>query len=478
MKAVPAPLHELTQTLSSSYLSYQNHKNKKTLDRITGLCKDILNQNPSQEDLKPLTPLLVSLKEIKHTPLTKVVNHLERLIPTEVCLPPSGIQNQGNDCFLIALHQLLQVPFLKQSIVEGLPEPLRGCFLNTQVDSGLLREVILQYTSITNKDTNLLQPYAQADPSEVLSALLDVLADSPEASQKENGSMPTPLPTVHPPCQKKPSSLPSPSFPIRVLHFFTNCLKNFCNWIYSFFSSCDEPLPTIIPPPAPVKPPASSTPPAPPPKNAISPPAAQKLPKLNIPLCSSLDFTPYKNVPKTYRHHLEFGGETNQSIKDEAYPFLSIEMDSKNTSLNSLLTNFFTKEPVEDKCFASYKAKQTKRLALRSSPEYLLMHFKRFSFDRHYGLETKIQTPLQGLESSITLSPSFFLQPLKQSPSYELKAFICHIGGSPSRGHYTAYRKEDDGRWYYFNDAHCTQISEDKALEACKTSYMVFYLKK
>ena len=56
--------------------------------------------------------------------------------------------------------------------------------------------------------------------------------------------------------------------------------------------------------------------------------------------------------------------------------------------------------------------------------------------------------------------------------TYKLFALTEHIG-SLDEGHYIAYTKRHDGRWFEFNDERIKEVSEDDALN--QKAYLLFY---
>ena len=62
----------------------------------------------------------------------------------------------------------------------------------------------------------------------------------------------------------------------------------------------------------------------------------------------------------------------------------------------------------------------------------------------------------------------------KDEKTYELTAFILH-SGSLSSGHYTAYIKERDDKWYCYNDSDRSEVSGKNLENAKKQAYVVKY---
>lgn len=59
-------------------------------------------------------------------------------------------------------------------------------------------------------------------------------------------------------------------------------------------------------------------------------------------------------------------------------------------------------------------------------------------------------------------------------PSYSLYGVICHAGSGPNSGHYYAYVKAANGRWYEMNDE---SVSPCTAPLNKKSAYMLFYIR-
>jgi len=60
-------------------------------------------------------------------------------------------------------------------------------------------------------------------------------------------------------------------------------------------------------------------------------------------------------------------------------------------------------------------------------------------------------------------------------PSYSLYGVICHAGGGPNSGHYFAYVKSREGRWWEMNDESVSPVRGPPV--DIKNAYILFYLK-
>ncbi|XP_073277721.1 ubiquitin carboxyl-terminal hydrolase 8-like isoform X1 [Primulina huaijiensis] len=111
-----------------------------------------------------------------------------------------------------------------------------------------------------------------------------------------------------------------------------------------------------------------------------------------------------------------------------------------------------------------------KKLDLWRSPEILVIHLKRFSFNRIFKnkLETFVDFPI----SDFDLSNYVFDKNGMASCRYILYAVSNHYGGMGG-GHYTAFVKNGSNRWYEFDDTHVSPVTN----EAIKTqaAYVLFY---
>ncbi|KAL6986520.1 ubiquitinyl hydrolase 1 [Sarracenia purpurea var. burkii] len=146
-------------------------------------------------------------------------------------------------------------------------------------------------------------------------------------------------------------------------------------------------------------------------------------------------------------------------------------------SLFSCLDAFLKEEPLgpDDMwyCPCCKEHKQaTKKLDLWRLPYILVFHLKRFSYSRYLKnkLDTFVNFPIHNLDLKKYVK---FKDVLGQSHVYELYAISNHYGGLGG-GHYSAYAKLiDENRWYHFDDAHVSPVSE--ADVKTSAAYVLFY---
>uniref|UniRef100_A0A4W6F5B2 Ubiquitin carboxyl-terminal hydrolase n=1 Tax=Lates calcarifer TaxID=8187 RepID=A0A4W6F5B2_LATCA len=115
----------------------------------------------------------------------------------------------------------------------------------------------------------------------------------------------------------------------------------------------------------------------------------------------------------------------------------------------------------------------TKKFDLWSLPRILVVHLKRFSYNRCWRdkLDTVVDFPIRDLNMS-----EFVCDPKAGPYTYDLIAVSNHYGGMGG-GHYTAYGKNKvDGKWYYFDDSSVSSASEDQIVT--KAAYVLFYQRR
>ncbi|XP_011409062.2 PREDICTED: ubiquitin carboxyl-terminal hydrolase 15-like [Amphimedon queenslandica] len=115
----------------------------------------------------------------------------------------------------------------------------------------------------------------------------------------------------------------------------------------------------------------------------------------------------------------------------------------------------------------------SKKFDLWKMPEILVIHLKRFSYNRYFRnkIESKVEFPLENLDLS-----KYVVNEEEPQPLYDLFAVSNHFGGLGG-GHYTAYAKnKDNGKWYSFDDSHVSEASADSICSSA--SYLLFYQRK
>merc|ERR1719347_1827935 len=115
----------------------------------------------------------------------------------------------------------------------------------------------------------------------------------------------------------------------------------------------------------------------------------------------------------------------------------------------------------------------TKKFDLWCLPEVLIIHLKRFSYNRYWRdkIDTVIDFPIRGLDMT-----QYVINSAHGQAVYDLIAVSNHYGGMGG-GHYTAYGKSKiDNNWYYFDDSNVTQTNEEAV--CTKAAYVLFYQRR
>ena len=110
-----------------------------------------------------------------------------------------------------------------------------------------------------------------------------------------------------------------------------------------------------------------------------------------------------------------------------------------------------------------------KNIKFWSLPEILVITLKRFSNNNRKNQEM-VDFPLENLDLT-----KYIVGYDKDSYKYDLYG-ICNHSGGPAGGHYTAFVKNANSKWYLFNDTNWTEVN----LGALKSphAYCFFYRKQ
>jgi len=111
-----------------------------------------------------------------------------------------------------------------------------------------------------------------------------------------------------------------------------------------------------------------------------------------------------------------------------------------------------------------------KKITFWSFPTILVIDFKRFNAKNQKN-QILVTFPIEDLD----LSP-YVVGYKKHTYKYELYG-VCNHSGSVLGGHYTAYVKNANGKWYHFNDTSVSEVSLVESIVSTK-AYCLFYRKK
>ncbi|KAI8082314.1 hypothetical protein BDF21DRAFT_338336 [Thamnidium elegans] len=189
------------------------------------------------------------------------------------------------------------------------------------------------------------------------------------------------------------------------------------------------------------------------------------------------------NVEQTTLIHQIFGGKLRSQVKcrnckavsDNFEGCLDLSVDLNNAnSLYKTFDNFIRIDEVEgykcDKCKKLVTA--SKQMTINKTPMMLTVHLKRFAFDLERGYMRKINTTIK-YPQKLDLSRYTSKDSKVTGTHYSLYAVVVHLGPGCDSGHYYAYVKSPEGKWYCMDDEDVQEASIDEALS--QNAYMLFY---
>ena len=167
--------------------------------------------------------------------------------------------------------------------------------------------------------------------------------------------------------------------------------------------------------------------------------------------------------------------DNNNVISTKVEPFFMVDLpippDNKSPTLLECFNHY-----VEGEIIENYKVEETnelinirKRILFWSFPNILVIDLKRFN-NRFQKNQIHISFPMDNLD----LSP-YVIGYKKDNYKYELYG-VCNHSGSTMGGHYTAYVKNANGKWYHFNDTSVSEVGINETIISPK-AYVLFYRK-
>ncbi|KAF4619502.1 hypothetical protein D9613_005272 [Agrocybe pediades] len=185
-----------------------------------------------------------------------------------------------------------------------------------------------------------------------------------------------------------------------------------------------------------------------------------------------------KIAETTWVHKL-FGGRLRSRVtckdcghnSDTFDRILDLSLDiSRCDSLKDALRKFIAIDYLKgadkykcEKCKKPVNAE--KSFSIHEAPLVLTVHLKRFS-----PLGRKLTHPIQ-FDQQLQLQP--YMSKGQFGPTYSLYGVICHAGSGPNSGHYYAYVKSREGRWFEMNDE---SVSSSGLPTDKRNAYMLFYI--
>jgi ubiquitin C-terminal hydrolase len=92
-----------------------------------------------------------------------------------------------------------------------------------------------------------------------------------------------------------------------------------------------------------------------------------------------------------------------------------------------------------------------KQMTIHELPSMLCVHLKRFTFDMMRGYMRKVTKDIQYTET-LDMAPYVSKETKCKSAIYRLYAVLVHLGYGCDSGHYFAYVKAPDGKWFRMDD--------------------------
>ncbi|CAG9336125.1 unnamed protein product [Blepharisma stoltei] len=161
----------------------------------------------------------------------------------------------------------------------------------------------------------------------------------------------------------------------------------------------------------------------------------------------------------------------------DVFMYLSVPIAKKSCTLEDCLLEF-TKEEILDgpeKWFCpccNQKCKATKKFDLWKLPPVLIIHLKRFKYNKCEisKLESFVKYPTANLNLT-----KYILSNQKEPPNYDLFGTINH-SGTNQNGHYTATCKnKHDQKWYHYDDEKTKRVNLEETVT--RNAYVLFYFK-
>jgi ubiquitin carboxyl-terminal hydrolase 8 len=168
--------------------------------------------------------------------------------------------------------------------------------------------------------------------------------------------------------------------------------------------------------------------------------------------------------------------DNNKILSQNPEPFFMVDLpippNNKSPTLIDCFDHYVAGEIIEN-----YKDEETKeivnikkRILFWSFPNILAIDLKRFN-NRFQKNQIHVSFPIDDLD----LSP-YVIGYKKTNYKYDLYG-VCNHSGGVMGGHYTAYVKNANGKWYHFNDTSVSEVGINETIISPK-AYVLFYRKK
>lgn len=212
--------------------------------------------------------------------------------------------------------------------------------------------------------------------------------------------------------------------------------------------------------------------------NAIT--ETDKLAKLCYNMMKNMYKKEYSEMLKFfYGIHISYIESTESNyVNITPEPFFNLQLpipEKNNINLTDCIELYLDKETLEDKILiedTNKKESCIKKIEFWSLPDILIITFKRFNVSTHSIRKNQIfiDFPLTNLDLR-----KYVVGYDNNKYIYDLYG-ICNHSGSCEGGHYTAYVKNANKKWYHFNDSDVSEVTNLDELKSTK-AYCLFYRK-
>lgn len=186
----------------------------------------------------------------------------------------------------------------------------------------------------------------------------------------------------------------------------------------------------------------------------------------------------------------------NTSTTYEAFYSISIEIPSRGRAdIHECLKSYCKEEMLSGdevwRCsYCGCRREATKHIIITRAPQFLVVHFKRFSASKTHSVRkvhTQIDFPLHGLNMEPYISPSRDPQGSEENDPaitppffYDAYAVMRHLGSSGNGGHYVSLCKDTArGCWRKFDDDRVSDFDPARLRTSDRLqnedAYLVFY---
>jgi len=171
--------------------------------------------------------------------------------------------------------------------------------------------------------------------------------------------------------------------------------------------------------------------------------------------------------------------ESGEKLRTSPEPYFMIDLPIPENNKSPTLIdcfNYYVQGEILEGENAWYneetkmKTNIRKRILFWSFPNILVIDFKRFN-NRFQKNQILITFPIDNLDLS-----NYVIGYKKDIYIYELYGVCNHSGGTQG-GHYTAYVKNANGKWYHFNDTSVSEVGLIESIISPK-AYVLFYRRK